>query len=366
MNRREFIAGAATMVMLPTQASAQIAPPIKRAGPQHPTWLNDEPHRPVWKVAGVDYPVGINDSALPLKNPTKPGALPLPCHYDPVGDNGRGLITIIGNNVHLDGYDFSRNDCTIFAEDGNGNPVNGLLLTNCKFSWSRFLPGPMINASNLTMRYCEMDCINVDVTSMPGAALSFEGYGVSSPVVMEYCWIKNSRGILFSMVDGAVQLFRYNLFENIGLFDSDGVQHPNFFQWNGGDDTPCSAHLYYNSMFQNSAAAGSSTNGMDNGMGFVCASARFGTFVADHNVLRQSPDVPRQFAGINPDGSSRQLNEWASGPQVGARIVRGGSITIANNYCDPSPGGAFSGTRAGAKFSGNINMRTGASLDLTG
>ena len=119
-------------------------------------------------------------------------------------------------------------------------------------------------------------------------------------------------------------------------------------------------------MVQNNCTAGSDTNGLDHGMGFVCANARFGTFVADHNTLRQSPDLPRQFAGIMLDGESMQLNEWASGPQVNATIAPGGSIRITKNYCDPSPGGVFSGTRGGATFSGNVNMRTGGSLDVTG
>jgi hypothetical protein len=351
----------------PIAADGSANAPVKAAGPQHPTWLKDEPHRPSWYVAGVDYPVGINDSALPLK-PAR--SVPAPSIYDPAGGPRRGLasVTINGNNVHLDGFDFT--DCVIIGDDVNGKPISGMLITNCKFGYSTYSSStsdsPIIGGNSGTIRYCEIDCVNVNVTVMPGACLSYEPYAISSPVTVEYCWIINARGILFSLIDGASQTFRFNLLENVGLYDTDGVQHPNFFQWNGGATIPCSALIAYNFMVQNNCAAGSNTNGRDNGLGFVCANATFGAFVADHNTLRISPDVPPQYAGFMPDGESMQLNEWASGPQVNATIAPGGAITITNNYCDNRGTMAFSSSRSGASYKGNIEMQTGASLDVSG
>jgi len=82
---------------------------------------NISAHRPPWNVAGVDYPVGVNDSCITsgLKNPaTNP----------PAGTTySNGRLTVTGNNVTIDCYDLTSTD--IYASGGSGT----LTVTNNKF-----------------------------------------------------------------------------------------------------------------------------------------------------------------------------------------------------------------------------------------
>src|SRR6476661_6921011 len=108
--------------------------------PQLPNLLSAYAVRPAWQVAGVDYAVGYS-SGTALKAPatiSMPGVS--------VNTTSK-TITIAGNNVTLDGYDFS-------GWHINNDGAN-MQITNSNFSlgsdssiWSRS------SSSNLYIGYC--------------------------------------------------------------------------------------------------------------------------------------------------------------------------------------------------------------------
>lgn len=94
--------------------------------------------RPTWNVAGVDYPVGVRQSQVPLKDPTSP--VISGCTYCPVATvtspcgNGTSnsfaipavVCTGLGANPTIQGYDFGTasqagNSCVaLYIESGSG------------------------------------------------------------------------------------------------------------------------------------------------------------------------------------------------------------------------------------------------------
>jgi hypothetical protein len=66
-----------------------------------PTILNGYAVRPPWKVAGVDYAVGV-PSGTALKDPSQIAMAGVSVN------TAAHTVTVTGNNVVLNGYDFSR------------------------------------------------------------------------------------------------------------------------------------------------------------------------------------------------------------------------------------------------------------------
>lgn len=100
---------------------------------------NISAHRPPWNVAGVDYPVGINDSCVTsgLKNPaTNP----------PSGTSySGGTLTVTGSNVTINCYDMT--NTYIYASGGSGT----LTVTNNKFDNENGVSCPYNTSHSLNM-----------------------------------------------------------------------------------------------------------------------------------------------------------------------------------------------------------------------
>src|SRR5262249_51657820 len=135
---------------------------------QRPDLLKGKAVRPPWQVAGVDYAVGA-PSGTTLKNPAAISMSGVSV------DAANKIVTVSGNNVKLDGYDFSLNG-------GWGVVVKG---ANATISDSKFVVGSNHNApiqgtasaSNLTVTHTSVDGAGLDVGNtgliqMQGAGLS--------------------------------------------------------------------------------------------------------------------------------------------------------------------------------------------------
>jgi hypothetical protein len=97
-----------------------------RQGLSFSTMLARYPVRPSWNVAGIDYPVGINASALPLKDPSTiathvPGA---------TFSGGQIQLPATSSTVTVDGYDMSlHGGCQVVLGTGTGQQI----IKNCYF-----------------------------------------------------------------------------------------------------------------------------------------------------------------------------------------------------------------------------------------
>ncbi len=159
---------------------------IKSTGPQFPNALNSygpggvrnrnlTTYQPPWKVAGVDYPVGVNDTALPLKNVSSAS---LPSGVSRSGSQ----ITVTGNNVVLDGYDFQFNTGSYLIINGNNCTVQ-----NCSFKYGSNYGSNtaiLVNGSGALIQYCEFNGIK-----SAGATQCIQFANLTGTGTVQYCWL---------------------------------------------------------------------------------------------------------------------------------------------------------------------------------
>src|SRR5271157_4225717 len=116
--------------------------------PQLPTLLNGYAVRPPWKVAGVDYAVGVPIGTA-LKDPTIAANLPTGVSVDTINH----MIRVAASNVTLNGYDFGlAGGWGIYIEPG----VNNTVIQNCNFlvgSNNQVPINAVRGAGSLTVQY---------------------------------------------------------------------------------------------------------------------------------------------------------------------------------------------------------------------
>ena len=220
-------------------------PPAVPDAPQHPHLLDLSADtnengirlavRPSWKVAGVDYPVGV-PRAVALK-PARADNLPRGCALNSTG----GHITVSGGGpVVLEGYDFTA--------DGVGyglyvNMTGPLTIRNCRFKVGTGVTAPIQYAYNspdqgglLTVQHCEFDGSgrtggNFDqLIEMP-----------SGGILAEYNWFHDcgSDGMdLMPKLGFTTAIVRYNLFEKLGFAANAHADAIQFWDGDGGADNP--------------------------------------------------------------------------------------------------------------------------------
>lgn len=160
--------------------------PIIASGPQFPNALNSYgpggvrnynslTYQPPWYVAGVDYPTGVNDSAKPLKNGFSSSL--------PSGASRSGSeITVTGNNVVLDGYDFSFNNGCYVIVNGNNCTIQ-----NCLFKWGTNYGSNtaiLVNGTGAVIQYNEFDGLQNSNATQTIQFANLTGTGL-----VQYCWL---------------------------------------------------------------------------------------------------------------------------------------------------------------------------------
>jgi hypothetical protein len=176
----------------PTYADGSVNAPVGVA--QHPTLLNGYFLRAPWKVAGVDYAVGIPSGTV-LKDPAT-------INMTGVSLNGF-LVVVTGNNITLDGYDFSLNG-------GWQVNVQGL---NATVKNSYFKIGsngnPPITASSDNLNF------TVIYNTIDGSGLSpTPGSMITNANTIEYNWLENAGQDVINY--GEPLIVSYNLIDNGG------------------------------------------------------------------------------------------------------------------------------------------------------
>jgi hypothetical protein len=293
---------------------------------QYPTLLNGLVTRPPWQVAGVNYRVGVN-TGVTLKNPntdTMPSGVSR--------NTTTHVMSVTGNNVTLDGWDFTLNGGWHVDNTGANTQIK-----NCNFSigndsaiWSQS------GSSNLYLGYCV-----------------FDGQGTSDALItmsgddatVEYCWFKNTAGDTFQLQSpgGGTLVMRYNVIEEAGQ----GVgSHGDFLQVFTGN--PVIATMMFNTTKQ--------TGGFTQGFMLEPDGGPWGAGVITSSVMGNNT--------FYVTGSDTQY--FAMGVTVDDIVA---TVTVRDNYfsgCALAPGGVRSGPGdASAKtiFTDNINMDTGAVVE---
>ncbi|MDR3437641.1 DUF4082 domain-containing protein [Telmatospirillum sp.] len=294
-------------------------------GAQLPHLLDSYSHKPSWSVAGVNYGVGVADGQL-LHNPALISMAGVK-----VNENLR-QVTVIGDNVTLDSFDFTLN--------GGWGVI--IASNNVTISNSNFLVGSNGNApilgtqssGNVTVTNCTIDGNN---SGNVGGLIEMRGAGA---LTVDHSWLKNSSDDIIQMHNNgpSALVAKYNLIQNAGMTPG---AHGDFTEFLGG---PFTATIIYNTTTEPS---GGSSQG----------------FMVEPD-LGSKPGVI--LGGEIGNNTMTGYNNVFTGITV-ADLA--GKFTVHDNYFDPShtSGGlAFGGVRGGPNdrspmsfYLNNVNMVSG-------
>jgi hypothetical protein len=194
-------------VIVNVYADGSTNAPTVAAGAQLPTILNSYAVRPPWKIAGVDYPVGIPDG-VSFKDPTT-ATLPSGCGY-----NGAEKLVGCSSQATITGYDFCN---TASGEVGlyyTGATGTTLTVTNSNFCGGGNKIQPIQSASNAG---------NIVVTYSKYTGSGTDGnpfvYSIGCNTTLKYVWMLNAGADDVDTADSCasgVHLREFNLYENDG------------------------------------------------------------------------------------------------------------------------------------------------------
>jgi hypothetical protein len=301
--------------------------------PQLPTLLQTYgANRPAWEVAGVDYHVGV-PGGLALKDPATISMAGVKV------DTVNKIVSVTGNDVTLDGYDFSLN--------GGWGVVTSA--ANTSILDSKFVIGSNHNApiqgwssaSNLFVGNSTIDGNGVGIGST--GLVSMNGDGLT----VQYSWLSNSAGDTIQAHGGGAIDLRYNLLEQGGLASG---AHGDFLETysNSTPQEAFHATIQFNTTYQHDGGSGANQGFMlepDVGTSRgVITSGDYG-----NNTFVATGGNQNYFLGVTT-----------------ADIVN--SVTAHDNYFDStgdfglSPGGVRGGVDDGSSktiFVNNHDMTTG-------
>ena len=298
-----------------------------RCDAQYPSLLSRYRTRPPWPVAGVDYCVG-HPAAIEFKDPAAISMAGVTV------DRKKRLVTVTGNGVTLDGYDFSLDGGWGVVVEGNDATIQ-----NCNFLVGANRNQPVlaaVSSSNVTVAYCAIDGHNE-----PSVGGLIESRG-SGTLTVQYCWLKNAGGDMVQMHNGgraAGLVLQYNLIQNAGMARGAHGDYTEFI------DGPFTVTIEYNTTAQSGGAS----------QGFMVEpdiGSNPGKIISGEIGNNTFTGTVNAFTGVTV-----------------ADIVN--TFTVRDNYFDPSrtsSGLAFGGPIRGGPndnsaksiYLRNVNMLTGA------
>lgn len=166
-----------------------------------PNLLNGYAARPPWQVAGVDFYVGVPNGTV-LKNP-------LTISMTGVSINSSThIVTVSGNNVTLDGYDFSLNGgWEVYVTGANA------VITNSNFAVGANRLIPVIGANpvtNLSLTHCKLDGTGGNTDNL----VDYRSSNAAAPgLISRYNWFRNAQSDVHGCISG-VHMIEYNLYQN--------------------------------------------------------------------------------------------------------------------------------------------------------
>ena len=300
--------------------------------PQLPNLLSGYAVRPPWQVAGVDYAVGVpaGTTLQDWETLSIPGVA--------VENN---YVAITGNNITLNGIDFSL----------HGGAKVDIFGSNDTIINSNFLYGPAMAAasasgimggtgSNVTLKY---DTFNGNASALGNSAssqsaiLSESWTGTNT---IEYNYFSNFNQHVVEEEGSSSLIYEYNLIYDGGTGAAGA--HVNYLQM--GNNVYPSLTVEFNTTYQPTvnASGGEGFQLYPNGGGTTNATLAYNTMI------------------YGPDGTGTVHVPGGGG---------NGTVTAAiyDNYINKQNGGSYfyPDPNAGTldKYSGNINMVTGALID---
>jgi hypothetical protein len=295
--------------------------------PLLPNVLSHYAARPPWKVAGVDYAVGV-PAGTTLQDPATIA----------IGgtsvDAAKHTVTVSGSNVTLSGYDFSRSGgWGIYVDAKAANTV----IRNCNF---------LVGANNVVPVNVGTDSGNLtildssfDATSSSGAVWALVNYNGSGRFVAEYNSFRNSPDDAIDFGAGTMTtVVEFNVFENLG---TDPQAHADAVQYTGTTST--NSVISFNTVYQSNPSGNQGLQiEAQNG------STITNTWVENNVIVARGAHTMSFSIFVGA----------ASGPNTIDGVV------VANNYIDFSGafGPFYKPTGSRLTYTGNIDMSRGGLL----
>ncbi|MGH9776641.1 MAG: hypothetical protein ACRD50_17050 [Candidatus Acidiferrales bacterium] len=210
-------------------------PPPAAAGAQHPTLLQGYALRPPFRVAGVDYPVGVPAGTKltdwqALSGPGITVRADASPPYVRVDDTSNVVISGVDFSLHGGAYLWFKNSPNPTVISSNFGGPNLTLISAGVINTDNWSP-------NLTVSYSTIDgagmYVNIGVNGPGGSGLIFNQGGGRNTVI--HNWLKNAPEHTLEEVQlptvPLVVIYRKNLIEQSGW----GVaSHPNYLQFGSG------------------------------------------------------------------------------------------------------------------------------------
>jgi hypothetical protein len=292
--------------------------------PQLPDLFGGASVRPPWRVAGVDYHVGVPEG-MTLQAPTAANL--------PAGASIRGrVVTVSQNDVTLNGFDFSGGGgYGIYIDSG----VSGTRITNNLFVDSLATAPPAVvvgpGASNTYIAYNTINGGGAGGNASYGETIYNQGTGLT----IEYNFIEDVPQH-FVTTSGGSLLYAFNLMRNGAMAPG---AHLNFLQFTGSHDNP-GPLVAFNTLVQAETlgGAGEGFQTYNNGSGAITNA------LVSHNTMMSL---------------ARKLQPGAPGPAVSYWVHPNSSTSISDNYFGLSSayGAVYPGISA--RRSNNLNLATG-------
>jgi hypothetical protein len=229
------------------QAQSVCPPPATLSGGQHPTLLASYAKRPLWKVAGVDYAVGVPSMATltDWQLLSGPGITVIATNVPPYVrvDNT--------SNVVISGVDFSLHGGADIRFNNSPNPT----VTNSKFG------GPNLTKNMAAVIYADFGSPGLTVSyntidgGGAGSGSTLVGAAGAGVTTLTYNWLKNfPQHVLEMLVNNSpyALTYKYNLIEKGG---STVGAHMNFLQF-GGNVNSVFVDVENNTVYQTWQATG--------------------------------------------------------------------------------------------------------------
>jgi hypothetical protein len=302
------------------------------AGPaQYPALLEGYAARPPWRVAGVDYAVGVSPGTA-LKVPT---ASNLP---EGVSLQKGPALYVGGNDVTLSGYDLTR--VTVMIMDGAKGTVT---ISNCAATAGVNIRSTVGATANLVVQNCSLDGGGL------AADPDFQLIKVWCPLTVKYSVIKRAPGGIYARAPLTVL---YSLLEGFGINGG----HANAIYVIGRNNPADSTRISYNTIYSGAARTEEyPVTGLGAAIAFFGDGGSFySSTVANNTIVSALPGAASYLMGYYVGG-----DESATGGDV-----RDNYFASVNGFNRPKSGafGPFyrgSKGRVEASYSGNIDMNTG-------
>jgi hypothetical protein len=341
--------------------------------PQFSTLLSGYVARPPWRVAGVDYHVGIDRNLFPtnaiLADPLS-GASPSAAFLAqaPSSTYSGGAITVLDSNVTIQGFDFSlHNGVSLIVDPSTSNVTiknnnfelgtnNGTSQGFAILATNNFTPAPAGGCNNLTIVNNEINGHGDTVTGQVGTGLL--QLNTQGALIVRYNFLQ--KAYAESVVCGqnlqanpaTSYTFQYNIFKDDNYGSGAGA-HGDIIAIQVNQSfipTLTTFTADWNLLFQTLRAGGSGTQGISwqNGSNITNWSTQNNTVVANGQVASLNEGVTIDTTGALAN-TGQVANNYFDPTGIGVTTSSDGNYWIYSNIAS----GGFDGT-------GNINMLNGA------